>query len=277
MNKKELTAALESIGMRPGRGLGQNFLMDNNLLDSIVRMASIQPGELILEVGPGFGALTRRLLDAGAEVYAIEFDHRLADYLRKHIDSDQFHLVEDYACRVDYKALLPEERPFRSVANLPYSISSVFIARMLGLANMPQSMLFLLQKEMGERLSARVGTHNYGALSVRTQLEYAVKIEKNVPPEVFLPPPAVDSAVVSFHRAPQTDAPEIRRLLPGVVKTVFAQRRKQMGKVLGNNYGKERAAAAMEKCGLPHEIRPERLSVEDFVRLTQALYEVHDV
>ena len=83
MNKQQLLAALESIGMRPGRGLGQNFLLDGNLLDAIVRLGKPQKGEIILEVGPGFGALTRRLLKTGAQVYAVEFDHRIAGYLRK--------------------------------------------------------------------------------------------------------------------------------------------------------------------------------------------------
>ena len=199
MNKQQLTAALESIGMRPGRGLGQNFLLDGNLLDYIVRLSAPGKGERILEVGPGFGALTSRLLKAGAEVYAVEFDHRIAEYLRTHIEKGNFHLTEADACRVDYVELL-ENRPFRAIANLPYSISTIFIARMLDLPNPPESMFFMLQREMGERLSAVPGTKNYGALSVRTQLRYDVKLEKIVPPEVFFPPPEVDSAIVSFRR-----------------------------------------------------------------------------
>ena len=110
MNKQQLTAALESIGMRPGRGLGQNFLLDGNLLDYIVRLSAPGKGERILEVGPGFGALTSRLLKAGAEVYAVEFDHRIAEYLRTHIEKGNFHLTEADACRVDYVELLENRR-----------------------------------------------------------------------------------------------------------------------------------------------------------------------
>lgn len=272
MNKQQLTAALESIGMRPGRGLGQNFLLDGNLLDYIVRLSAPGKGERILEVGPGFGALTSRLLKAGAEVYAVEFDHRIAEYLRTHIEKGNFHLTEADACRVDYVELL-ENRPFRAIANLPYSISTIFIARMLDLPNPPESMFFMLQREMGERLSAVPGTKNYGALSVRTQLRYDVKLEKIVPPEVFFPPPEVDSAIVSFRRHDRyAEKPELCRLLPGVVKTVFAQRRKQMGKVLGQNYGKEKAAAALAAVNLPPEIRPDKLAVDQFAVLTRALF-----
>ena len=272
MNKQQLTAALESIGMRPGRGLGQNFLLDGNLLDYIVRLSAPGKGERILEVGPGFGALTSRLLKAGAEVYAVEFDHRIAEYLRTHIEKGNFHLTEADAYRVDYVELL-ENRPFRAIANLPYSISTIFIARMLDLPNPPESMFFMLQREMGERLSAVPGTKNYGALSVRTQLRYDVKLEKIVPPEVFFPPPEVDSAIVSFRRHDRyAEKPELCRLLPGVVKTVFAQRRKQMGKVLGQNYGKEKAAAALAAVNLPPEIRPDKLAVDQFAVLTRALF-----
>lgn len=273
MNKKELTAALESIGMRPGRGLGQNFLLDPNLLEFIVRLGDPKEGETILEVGPGFGALTRLLLARGAVVYAVEFDHRIAEYLRKNITDGNFRLIEADACRVDFATLFPKERPFRAIANLPYSISTVFIARMLGLANSPAEMFFMLQKEMGERLAAGPGCKSYGALSARTQLKYEVRIERIVPPEVFLPPPEVDSAVVSFRRHDRYrfDA-ELCRLYPGVVKTAFAQRRKQLGKVLGQNYGKEKVLAAFEKVGIPVEIRPDRLTVEDFVNLTRAIF-----
>ncbi len=276
MNKQQLTAALESIGMRPGRGLGQNFLLDGNLLDYIVRLGAPKPGETILEVGPGFGALTRRLLESGVEVYAVEFDHRIAEYLRKNVTNPNLHLTEADACRVNYVELLGD-KPFRTIANLPYSISTIFIARMLELANAPESMFFMLQREMGERLCAEPGCKAYGALSVRTQFRYDVKLEKIVPPDVFFPQPEVDSAIVSFRRHDRyASEPELGRLLPGVVKTVFAQRRKQMGKVLGQNYGKEKANAAMEATNLPHEIRPDKVTVEQFATLTRTLFSISE-
>lgn len=272
MNKQQLTAALESIGMRPGRGLGQNFLLDGNLLDFIVRLGAPKTGETILEVGPGFGSLTRRLLKAGAEIYAVEFDHRIAEYLRKNLDNPNFHLTEADACRVNYAELLGG-KPFRTIANLPYSISTIFIARMLELPEAPESMFFMLQREMGERLCAEPDNKSYGALSVRTQFRYTVKLEKIVPPDVFFPQPEVDSAIVSFRRHDRyASEPELCRLLPGVVKNVFAQRRKQMGKVLGQYYGKEKAAAALEALNLPHEIRPDKLTVDQFAALTRKLF-----
>ncbi|MBO5763228.1 MAG: ribosomal RNA small subunit methyltransferase A [Lentisphaeria bacterium] len=273
MNRKELLTVLESIGMRPGRGLGQNFLVDSNLLDSIVRDAAPKPGEVVLEVGPGFGALTRKLLESGAEVYAVEFDHRIAEYLRKNLPHERLHLIEDDACRVDFTKILPREKPFRSIANLPYSISSIFLARLLELPEPPREMIFMLQREMADRLAAAPGCKAYGALSVRTQYDYQVRILRAVPPEVFFPPPEVDSAVVGFSRLDNGSDVQFRRHLGGVVKTAFAQRRKQMGKVLGANYGREKIEKIFAELDLPMEIRPDRVDVSTFAALTEKLFQ----
>ncbi len=272
MNKSQLMAALDSIGMRPGRGLGQNFLLDGNLLSAIVRRAAPKPGEVILEVGPGFGALTEKLLETGAKVISIEFDHRIAEYLRRHLKHENFTLVEEDACRADLKKILPENVPFRSIANLPYSISSIFLARLLELERLPEGMSFMLQREMAERLAAGPGSKAYGALSVRAQHAFEVKMDRIVPPEVFFPPPEVESAVAFFVRREPAPGAVERKHLAGVVKTAFLNRRKQMGKVLGSNYGKERVLAAFAALGLPPEIRPDAVSTETFAELAEKLF-----
>jgi len=273
MNKRELIAELDALGMRPGRGLGQNFLLDANLLDAIARRNAPEEGEEILEVGPGFGALTRRLLAAGAKVTAIEYDRRLVEYLRKNLHYENLRLIEADACKADYRSLFPEGTRFRAVANLPYSISSVFIARMLELEQPPERMFFMLQREMGERLSASPGSKAYGSLSVRTQFEYQVRIERIVPPEVFFPPPEVESALVEFRRHRKFElTPEQRTKLRGIVNAAFSQRRKQLGKVLGGVYGRDAALKALKNAGLPPEIRPDKLECSDFIRLGESLF-----
>ena len=274
MNKKELLAALDALEMRPGRGLGQNFLLDGNLLDWTVRNSGASAGDEVLEVGPGFGALTEKLVDAGFRVTSVEFDRRLAEYLRKKFaGAENFRLIEADACRVEYDELFPGNAVYRAVANLPYAISSVFIARMLECRNRPVSMLFMLQKEMGERLSALSGTKAYGALSVRTQMCYETRIEKIVPPQVFCPPPEVDSALVSFKRRDGAALPaDLEAKLSSLVRGLFTQRRKQIGKTLGQMVGREKAAAALAALGLSAELRPDRLTVADFAALTAALY-----
>ena len=270
MKKKELLAELEKLGMRPGRGLGQNFLLDGNLLDWIVRHASPVPGEEILEVGPGFGALTGKLLETGARVTAVEFDRRLADYLREKYKNPQLRLIEADACKVDYASLFPGDVSFRAVANLPYAISSVFIARMLELPRGPGSMLFMLQREMAERLAALPGSKEYGSLSVRASLDHEVRIEKIVPPTVFYPEPEVESALVSLTRV-RTRPPEEVRRLAGLTKLAFSQRRKQMGKVLSSSYGREKIEKAFAAAGLAWEIRPDRVTPKEFAALAGAL------
>ena len=273
MNKKTLIAELEKLGMRPGRGLGQNFLLDGNLLDAIVRTAAPAAGEDILEVGPGFGALTERLLASGAKVTAIEYDRRLAGYLRDRFrDAENLRLVEADACKTDYRELF-RGKPFRAIANLPYAISSVFIARMLELDEPPERMFFMLQREMGERLAAAPGSRDYGSLTVRAGFEYRVRIERIVPPEVFYPPPEVESALVEFSRHRKYDlSAEQRSRMRGLVNTAFSQRRKQLGKVLGGVYGREEAAKALEKAGISPETRPGKLTCEDFLHLGGELF-----
>ena len=272
MNKEKLLKTLESMDMRPGRGLGQNFLQDNNLLDYIVRSAGISENDKILETGPGFGVLTELMLAKGADVTAIEYDHRLADYLRKNFDGKNFHLIEADACKVDLEELTANFGDYYAVANLPYAISSVFIARLLELPNPPKKMVFMLQKEMGHRLAAVPGIKNYGSLSVRTQLLYDVKILRIVPPEVFYPPPKVDSAIVAFELKKELPSPKLIKHLSKLVKHAFEQRRKQMGKVLGKIYGREKIENAFNQLEMPLEIRPDKLTVEDFVKLTETIF-----
>ena len=134
-------------------------------------------------------------------------------------------------------------------------------------------MFFMLQKEMGERLAAEVGTKAYGALSVRTQLRYEVAVEKIVPPQVFCPPPEVDSALVSFKlREERKLSAEHEKIFTTVVRELFNQRRKQIGKLLGQMTGsKDTAAKILDECGFAPDLRPDKLTVADFVKLTEEL------
>ncbi len=270
MNKQQLLDALAACGMRPGRGLGQNFLLDNNLLDCIVRSAKVAPGMNVLEVGPGFGALTRRLLEAGAQVYSIEFDRRLCEYLRRELGSEpNFHLIEGDACKIDFGSVVP--RPFRAVANLPYSISSVFIARLLELQEPPEGCFFMLQKEMAQRLSAVPGCGNYGALSVRTGMLYRMKLVRMVPPEVFFPPPEVESALLEAELLEPAPPREVRQRVDRLARMAFNQRRKKLTNTLGAEFGQERVSAALKAIGAVADARPEVLSVENFIALADIL------
>ena len=258
----------------PGKQLGQNFMIDSNLLDFIVKATSVAEGELILEVGPGFGALTRALLAAGAKVIAVEYDKRLCEYLENNIGNKNFTLVQGDACRVNFQEILKDANgPYRCVANLPYSISTIFIAKMLELEKRPTEMLFMLQKEMALRIASGPGTKNYGALSVRCQAVYDVEYMRTIPPQVFYPPPEVESAIARFVEKKDAPATEVLSLLEKIVRPAFAQRRKKMRGVLKHTFDLEKIDKALEATGISPDARPETIDVKTFVKFAELMTE----
>lgn len=268
MKKHELLGELAELGIHPGKKLGQNFLIDGNFLDYIIRCAALRPGDIVLEVGPGFGVLSRALLEAGSEVYAVEFDHRICEYLRDRIRHPRFHLTEGDACRIDFENLLPRNRPFRVVANLPYAISSVFIARLLESARLPTSMLFMLQKETASRLEAASRTPDYSPLSVRVQQCYDVRSLRNVPPQVFFPQPQVESALTEFLLKEKVPELEQRNQLAKVVRVAFGQRRKKIVKNLASAYDTDRVVEAFRQLNISESARPSDITVAGYEQLT---------
>ena len=272
MRKAELISLLDSLGLHPSRKLGQNFLIDDNCLSALVRAAAPQAGEEILEIGPGTGALTQRLIDAGCKLTAIEYDHRLAEYLReKYRDCANFRLFECDACRVNYEELFPAGVTWRCIANLPYSCGSVIIAKFCAAVNPPTSLHILLQREMGERLCAAPGSGDYGALTVRTALSYRAEIVRIVSPGVFFPPPEVDSA---FVRLSALDAPmpmEVRRLAGELAVAAFAQRRKKALRLLENRWKDFDFATAFSALGLSADCRAENISPAQYTALARAM------
>jgi 16S rRNA (adenine1518-N6/adenine1519-N6)-dimethyltransferase len=271
MTKTQLLAVLESLGVRPSRKLGQNFLIDDNMLEAMVRQAEPRQGEAVLEVGPGTGVLTRKLLAAGCHVTAVELDHRLAEYLRGELGGhERFRLVEADACKLDYSDLMGQA-PFRCIANLPYACSSVFLAQLMDTAPHVEACFVLLQREMAERLAAEPRTKAYGALSVRVQLRFAVDLLRIVPPSVFYPPPEVASAFARL-AAKKTDvSDDIIAMASDVATVAFSQRRKKALRVLAGRYGLERTAAAFAAAGLDEGVRAEQLPPETFARLAACL------
>lgn len=272
MRKAELISLLDSLGLHPSRKLGQNFLIDDNCLSALVRAAAPQAGEEILEIGPGTGALTQRLLEAGCKLTAIEYDHRLAEYLReKYRDCENFHLIECDACRADYDALFPAGTTWRCIANLPYSCGSVIIAKFCALVNPPASLHILLQREMGERLCATPGSGDYGALTVRTALSYRAEIVRIVSPGVFFPPPEVDSAFVRLSALDSSESIDVRRLAGELANAAFAQRRKKAKRLLENRWKDFDFATAFSALGLSVDCRAENISPAQYTALAHAL------
>ena len=272
MNKSELLALLERLEIHPSRRLGQNFLIDPNMLDSLVRSAGVVEGDTVLEIGPGTGTLTERMLAAGARVQAIELDHRLAGYLRdeRFKDDKAFSLLEADACRTDLDSLMGQA-PFRCVANLPYSCSSQLLASLTSMANQPQDIHVLLQKEMADRLTAKAGTKEYGVLTVRLGLLYEISTVKTIPKNVFFPPPEVVSAFVRMRLRPKRPSRDVMASVSHVAGLAFGQRRKKTCRMLEPEYGAERVAAAFAAASLTEDVRADAITPQAYVRLGMEL------
>lgn len=267
MVKAELKPLLERLGIAPSKRMGQNFLVDDQFRTKILHEADPKPGQTILEIGPGLGAITRGLVASGASVTAIEFDRKLAEYLRTAVVPLGLHLIEADACRVRYDELFPGD--FRVISNLPYSAGTIVIAKLLDLETPPADMLLMLQKEVAERFLAAPGTSDYSALTVRISAVYSGRIVRMVPPEVFYPEPSVESALFALVRKPEIPSREVRIILSRLARTSFAHRRKKMFKQAAAVFGADVISAAMANASVDPDIRAERVTTDQFIRMAE--------
>src|SRR5262245_12992954 len=232
MKLSEIRATLKEIGVSPVKTLGQNFLHDQNLGRWIVDQAQITPGDYVVEIGPGLGALTEFILEKGAQVLAIEKDARLAKFLRSRFGDERLEILNTDALKFDPRVLFAQ-RCVKLIGNLPYNISSPLLLKFLEYPSPISLYLLTLQKEMAMRLSASPCTHDYGALTLRVQLHHRVKYLRTIPATVFLPRPDVDSAVVRLEPRNPIELPEHDdELLLELIRVGFSQRRKQLRKLL---------------------------------------------
>ena len=259
--------------LRPKKSLSQNFLTDPAALDAIVEAAELRPGDRVVEVGPGLGVLTRRLLAAGASVLAVELDTRLAEYLRRELAGvDRFDLLEADALTIHQRDAFPDET-FKLVANIPYHITSPLLHAFLEGERPPELTVLLVQLEVAERVAAPPGQMSY--LSVFAQNVAEAEVMARVPAEAFEPAPAVDSAILRLRRreAPTVAVGDAREAFYRVVQAGFRQRRKQVHNGLSRELpvSREQVESALGSCGVDPERRPQTLSVAEWACLTDAL------
>ena len=232
MKLSDIRKTLQEIHVSPVKTLGQNFLHDQNLARWIVDQAQINSDDFVLEIGPGLGALTKLLLEKGARVLAIEKDTRLANFLRERFAHERLEILNVDALKFDARVLFSHRR-VKLLGNLPYNISSALLLKFLTYPSPISLWLFTLQKEMAARLSAQPSTHDYGAMTLRTQLRHHVKYLRTIQATVFFPRPEVDSALVRIvQRDPQELPEHDDELLLELIRLGFSQRRKQLGKLL---------------------------------------------
>ena len=269
----QLRRLLAAERLRPRRSLSQNFLTDAAALDEIVAAAELQPGDRVVEIGPGLGVLTRRLLAAGASVLAVELDTRLASWLRRELDGvPGFELIEADALTIHPRDCFPGES-FKLVANIPYHITSPLLHAFLEGERPPELTVLLVQAEVAERVAAGPGQLSY--LSVFVQNAAHAEIVARVPAAAFEPSPKVDSAILRLRRRADPPVPvgEGREAFYRVVQAGFRQRRKQLHNGLGRELPVPREAltAAFAACGIDPERRPQTLSVDEWACLTTQL------
>jgi 16S rRNA (adenine1518-N6/adenine1519-N6)-dimethyltransferase len=262
---REAAELLARHGLAPRRSLGQNFVVDPNTVRRIARLAAVGPGDRVVEIGAGLGALTEALADTGAEVTAVEVDHGLVGVLAERLGGRGVRLVEGDARRLDWPALLGEEGGWVLVANLPYNVATPLVADLLDGVPAVERMLVMVQREVGERLAAAPGDDGYGAVSVKVSYWATARVVGRVPPTVFLPRPKVESALVAITRRPEPAVgPEVDRdRLFALVRAGFGQRRKMLRRSLAALVG----PADFEAAGIRPEARAEELDVADWGRL----------
>ncbi|MBW3659547.1 MAG: 16S rRNA (adenine(1518)-N(6)/adenine(1519)-N(6))-dimethyltransferase RsmA [Actinobacteria bacterium] len=262
---------LDRHGLAPRKSSGQNFVVDPNTVRRIVEASGVGPDDTVLEIGPGLGSLTIPLLDAARRVVAIEVDAGLVRVLEELLgDEPGFSLVHADAMRIDLAAAV-DGGPAKLVANLPYNVATPLVMQALEAGPAITEQYVMVQREVGERWSARVGQPLYSAVSVKVALTAEAAVDLQVPRSVFHPVPNVDSVMVRIRRRDDAPSAEVRSRLAAVVDTAFAQRRKTLRNTLRALAPAELLADAFASAGIDPGARAETLTPEDFVRLTAAL------
>jgi 16S rRNA (adenine1518-N6/adenine1519-N6)-dimethyltransferase len=273
---KRTRALLRRYGIRARKGLGQNFLVDGDVLEAILAAAELSPQDTVIEVGPGLGILTAELAKRAGWVIAIELDDRLAEVLQKTLPYDNVVILNENVLGVDPAALLQQSAPrfpsawrsYKVVANLPYYITSPVLRHFLEAPVRPETMVVMVQNEVAEAITAGAGKRSL--LSIAVQFYGRPQIVVDVPATAFFPPPAVDSAVVKIdvYSRPPVEVTNVDRFFK-LVKAGFAIARKQVANSLSQGLGlpKNEVMLMLAKAAIDPRRRAETFSLEEWARL----------
>ncbi|KAF0510025.1 16S rRNA (adenine(1518)-N(6)/adenine(1519)-N(6))-dimethyltransferase RsmA [Pediococcus acidilactici] len=277
-NPTRTRAILEKYGLSAKKSLGQNFLTDPNVLVNIVDAAEINDGDDVIEVGPGIGSLTEQIAKRAYQVLAFEIDQNLIPVLDETLAPyDNITIINEDVLKVNVNEVVAEyfdgQHPIKLVANLPYYITTPILKSFMASSLPIAKMVVMMQKEVADRLTAQPGDKEYGSLSVVVQYRMQTQVEFTVPARVFVPQPKVDSAIVSL--TPRKDWPVYPADDRDFFKTVhgcFMHRRKNLWNNMQGLYGKapetkEKIQSVLDELEIDPHIRPERLTVVDFINL----------
>lgn len=278
-------AIMEKYGIHTKKGFGQNFLTDLNVLKNIVSAAEITRDDNVIEIGPGIGALTEQLAQAAGEVLALEIDQDLIPVLAEVLAPyDNVTVLNQDVLQANLPELIKQQftdpsRPIKVVANLPYYITSPILMNLLAAPVDWAAICVMMQKEVAQRLTAQPGTKQYGALTLAIEYQMTAEIAFNVSRRVFVPAPNVDSAIVVLRprTIPLPVQPFNKQKLFGFIRGCFAHRRKSLWNNLQATVGKqpavkEKMQAILTTLAISPQTRPERLTLEQFIELANALH-----
>lgn len=279
-NPQATIAVLNKYGFTFQKKFGQNFLIDTHVLDKIIRAAEITEDDFVLEIGPGIGTMTQYLAEAAREVIAVEIDTKLIPILQDTLkEYDNVTVLNEDILKVDIRKIAEEKnggKPIKVVANLPYYITTPIIMGLFESEVPLDSITVMVQKEVADRMQVGPGTKDYGALSLAVQYYAEPYIVANVPPNCFIPRPAVGSAVIRLTRYQEKPVKvNDASFMFKIIRASFNQRRKTLQNGLYNSselrIPKEKTVAALEEMGLTPTIRGEKLSLEEFALLSDIL------
>ena len=264
MTRTWLNSLMQRYDLRPHKTLGQNYVVDPNTIRRIVRLSGIQPGDQVIEIGPGLGSLTLGCIEVGADVLALEIDDRVLPALSE-VVGDKARVLHCDALTVEWSQLLGPG-PYMVIANLPYNVAASVVLNMLAQAPAARSFLVMVQREVAQRFVAKPGTKAYGIPSVKTAFWGTATMVGDVPADVFVPKPNVASSLVRIDRHPTSALPDPEFVFP-LVQAGFAQRRK----TLRNSLSGMVSAEAFRLAEIDPGDRPEQLGIEAWVRLSEAV------
>ena len=274
LSPTDIDALLSAQGLRASRALGQNFLADANTARKIARLAGIGPGDRVVEIGPGIGSLTLALVETGARVLAVERDRHVVPVLRdvlasRSVGPDAVEVVEGDAMELAWENVL-EGDGWVCVSNLPYNIATPLLAGLLETVRQIDRFLVMIQREVGERLTAAPGTRAAGGISVKVAYYTEASVVARVPATVFVPRPRVESVLVRLDRraAPPVDVPSPARLFE-VVRAGFGQRRKTLRRALAAHIADPERALA--EAGIDPRSRAEQLTLDEWASLARVI------
>ena len=271
---RDVRALAADFGLEPRRSLGQNFVVDPNTIRRIVRLAEVGPDDPVVEVGPGLGSLTLGLLDAGAQVLAVEKDPRMAASLRARIEAvvdGRLEVVEADALEPGWRDRIADGSTL--VANLPYNVATTIVIDLLDEEPRIRRMLVMVQREVADRMAAGPGEPAYGLPSVRIARWARARRVASIGPDVFWPRPRVDSALVEIVRDPEAVSVDEtgEATFRALTRAGFAQRRKTLRRALASLAPAGQVVGALSAAGLTEDARAEQLSIDDWRRLCESL------